>query len=169
MAARIWMLHMQIICLLHHSVLGSYYDEYSDNFVNLIRSSYDELYFGNEYAEINPTVYDYASWSHLNTHVFAADAYFQVNVRLRDYSYLYFGTGSDARIYYDGTNLIIDPKYTGTGRLSVEGLLWLKDENTEYNGYHVGVHNEFSTNHLQIVLVNIPACHWVTISRVRTI
>jgi len=35
----------------------------------------------------------------------------------------YFGTASDASIYYDGTNLIINPKVVGSGILDILGIL----------------------------------------------
>lgn len=34
-----------------------------------------------------------------------------------------FGTGGDADIYYDGTNLLINPKVAGSGYLSILGVL----------------------------------------------
>jgi hypothetical protein len=36
---------------------------------------------------------------------------------------LYFGAGDDASIYYDGTNMLINPKVVGTGILDVAGVL----------------------------------------------
>jgi len=39
-----------------------------------------------------------------------------------------FGTGSDASIYYDGTNLVVDPKEVGSGVLSVAGGVTLEDD-----------------------------------------
>ena len=43
------------------------------------------------------------------------------NAVLGDNIKVLFGTGSDAPIYYDGTNLIINPKEVGSGVLSVLG------------------------------------------------
>ncbi len=44
------------------------------------------------------------------------------NIQLTaDNNILKFGTGEDAHIYYDATNLVIDPKVVGTGYLSVLG------------------------------------------------
>src|SRR3990167_8222743 len=47
------------------------------------------------------------------------------NVVLGDNIKALFGTGSDASIYYDGTNLIINPKEVGSGVLSVLGNILL--------------------------------------------
>jgi len=43
------------------------------------------------------------------------------NVVLGDNIKAFFGTSSDASIYYDGTNLVINPKEVGSGVLSVLG------------------------------------------------
>lgn len=40
---------------------------------------------------------------------------------LTDNTFISFGTGGDSQLYYDGTNLIINPKVVGTGYLSVLG------------------------------------------------
>jgi hypothetical protein len=40
-----------------------------------------------------------------------------------DNSKTYFGTGADASIYYDGTNLYVNPKEVGTGILNIRGAL----------------------------------------------
>jgi hypothetical protein len=46
------------------------------------------------------------------------------NIKIpRDNSKLYFGTGDDASMYYDGTNLIINPKEVGSGILDVAGTI----------------------------------------------
>jgi hypothetical protein len=46
------------------------------------------------------------------------------NIRIpRDNSKLYFGAGKDASIYYDGTNMLINPKEEGSGVLDVLGTL----------------------------------------------
>src|SRR3972149_5337597 len=42
---------------------------------------------------------------------------------LADNAKLYLGAGVDASLYYDGTNLIIDPKEVGTGVVSFAGSL----------------------------------------------
>lgn len=44
-----------------------------------------------------------------------------------DNSKTYFGTGIDASIYYDATNLIINPKEVGTGYLGILGNINLND------------------------------------------
>jgi hypothetical protein len=42
---------------------------------------------------------------------------------LADNQKLYFGAGDDAAIYYDGTNLVVNPKEVGSGILDVLGVL----------------------------------------------
>jgi hypothetical protein len=42
-----------------------------------------------------------------------------------------FGTGYDASVYYDGANLIINPKSVGTGYLSILGTLYLGAQNIQ--------------------------------------
>jgi hypothetical protein len=42
---------------------------------------------------------------------------------------LYFGTGGDASITYDGTNIVINPKVVSTGFLSLLGDLSIVDQN----------------------------------------
>lgn len=45
-------------------------------------------------------------------------------IKLRsDSSLLYFGTGDDASINYDGTNLVINPKVVGSGKVNITGNL----------------------------------------------
>jgi hypothetical protein len=51
-----------------------------------------------------------------------------VGLGLADNISLVFGTGNDASIKYDGTNLIINPKLVGTGFLSILGDISLLDE-----------------------------------------
>jgi hypothetical protein len=46
------------------------------------------------------------------------------NIQLTaDNNLLKFGTGEDASITYDGTNMVIDPKVVGTGILDISGRL----------------------------------------------
>jgi len=59
---------------------------------------------------------------------FATDA--SGNLTAPDNWYHYFGTANDARISYDGTNLLINPKVIGTGKVIVQG-----DLNTTENIY----------------------------------
>jgi len=40
---------------------------------------------------------------------------------LTDNTFISFGTGGDSQLYYDGTNLIINPKVVGSGYLSILG------------------------------------------------
>jgi hypothetical protein len=47
-----------------------------------------------------------------------------------DNSLLYLGTGNDATITYDGTNLVINPKVVGSGYLSVAGDLVVDGKTT---------------------------------------
>lgn len=49
------------------------------------------------------------------------------NVSLNDTIKLLFGTGDDASINYDGTNLVVDPKEVGTGVMQVLGEVESKD------------------------------------------
>ena len=48
---------------------------------------------------------------------------FADDIQLPDSESLKLGTASDASIYYDGTNMIINPKEVGTGILDVSGVL----------------------------------------------
>jgi len=51
-----------------------------------------------------------------------------------DWVGLYFGVANDAVIYYDGTDMIIDPQAVGTGQLKVEGSIKIND--------YLGIGNE---------------------------
>ena len=48
-----------------------------------------------------------------------------------DYYGTIFGTGKDAQIYYDGTNLIVNPKLVGTGALNINGSMILTPAATD--------------------------------------
>jgi len=54
---------------------------------------------------------------------------------------LLFGTASDASIYYDGTDLVINPKEVGTGYINVKGDIktdrWLDENNNTFFGVRV--------------------------------
>jgi hypothetical protein len=63
--------------------------------------------------------------SGIKTH--SAAVIFQDNINLT------FGTGSDATIDYDGTNLVIDPKVVGSGVLSLQGGLTVGVNDTGYD------------------------------------
>ena len=52
---------------------------------------------------------------------------------------LLFGTGDDASIYYDGTNLIIDPQEVGSGELIVDGPIRAQHTGTTNRGRLVTV------------------------------
>ena len=56
------------------------------------------------------------------------------SLELPDNTNLTFGTGQDADMYYDGTNLIVNPRVVGTGGLLVSGAgkLYLNDAGGEY-------------------------------------
>jgi hypothetical protein len=63
----------------------------------------------------------------------------------------YFGVGKDATITYDGTDLIINPKVVGTGKLDISGVL-------QTDGYNAvdgsaGVSGSFTTVDLKTVTV----------------
>ncbi len=45
-----------------------------------------------------------------------------------DSTYLKFGTGQDAGITYDGTNMLLNPKIVGTGYLNIQGQTLLDDK-----------------------------------------
>jgi hypothetical protein len=45
-----------------------------------------------------------------------------------DSTYLKFGTGQDAGITYDGTNMLLNPKLVGTGYLNIQGQTLLDDK-----------------------------------------
>ena len=46
--------------------------------------------------------------------------------QLLDNEKVVFGTGDDAFIHYDGTNLVIDPKVVGSGVVSILGNILLE-------------------------------------------
>lgn len=48
------------------------------------------------------------------------------NQSFDDNEKIVMGTGNDAEIYYDGTNLVVDPKAVGTGVLDVKGSITLE-------------------------------------------
>ena len=52
------------------------------------------------------------------------------NQKFNDNIEIQFGTGADSAIYYDGTNMIIDPKKVGSGYLQINGDIW--QEGGEY-------------------------------------
>lgn len=64
---------------------------------------------------------------------------------LQDSVNLTFGTGSDATIDYDGTNLVVDPKVVGSGVLSLQGGLTVGVDDT---GYDVQLFGATSGAHL---------------------
>lgn len=45
-----------------------------------------------------------------------------------DSAYMYFGAGYDARIHYNGTNMVINPKAVGSGYLQVSGEILATDK-----------------------------------------
>src|SRR3990167_963664 len=53
---------------------------------------------------------------------------------MSDNSKAYFGEGNDASIYYDGTDLIINPKEVGSGNVNIKGDLELDSANAVYLG-----------------------------------
>ena len=55
---------------------------------------------------------------------------------------LYFGAADDASITYDATDLVIDPKVVGTGKLLVNGQFHVSD--------YMSVGNEVGTEHIKI-------------------
>jgi len=71
---------------------------------------------GNEY--IDSLADGYMDYGATTAHRFLADVKLTADNRK-----LYFGTGDDASIYYDGTNLVINPKEVGSGILDVLGTL----------------------------------------------
>jgi len=71
---------------------------------------------GNEY--IDSLADGYMDYGATTAHRFLAD------VKLTgDNRKLYFGSGDDASISYDGTNMVINPKEVGSGILDVLGTL----------------------------------------------
>jgi len=56
------------------------------------------------------------------------------NLLANDSQKTLFGTGEDASVYYDGTDMIINPKEVGTGVLSVGGNIQPVDDDTYYLG-----------------------------------
>lgn len=54
-----------------------------------------------------------------------------LHIGIADNDKAFWGAGADASIYYDGTNLIINPKEVGTGYLSVLSDLYLGAQNIQ--------------------------------------
>lgn len=50
------------------------------------------------------------------------------DILLPDSDKIFFGTGSDASILYNGTNLLINPKAVGSGYLNIQGQTLLDDK-----------------------------------------
>uniref|UniRef100_A0A6M3IZK6 Putative tail protein n=1 Tax=viral metagenome TaxID=1070528 RepID=A0A6M3IZK6_9ZZZZ len=66
-----------------------------------------------------------------------ANQYLNVNGSLylsADNRKIYLGTGNDAEIYYDGTNLVLSPRVVGTGGVSSEGDVYPNTDDTYYVG-----------------------------------
>lgn len=87
----------------------------------------------NEYGIYLEDVNDGAT---LNFAIYTNDGLtsFGDHVKIRtDNDKLYFGTGDDATITYDGTNMIINPKAVGSGYLNVAGKI-LVDTEVEIDG-----------------------------------
>jgi hypothetical protein len=53
---------------------------------------------------------------------------FSDDILLPDNELIKFGTGVDASIYYDGTNLLINPKAAGSGYLNIQGQTLVDDK-----------------------------------------
>lgn len=60
------------------------------------------------------------------------------NVHVNDSDKVLFGTGKDASIYYNGTDLYIDPKEAGSGRIRVPGAMTVDE------GVQIGINNSLS-------------------------
>lgn len=68
-----------------------------------------------------------------------------------DNEYQYFGDGSDAAIYFDGTDLKINPKVVGSGKVDFLGDVTLPADNRKlYFGASDDVYISFNASHLQI-------------------
>lgn len=53
--------------------------------------------------------------------------YFEADIQLQDSVNLSFGTGDDATIDYDGTDLVINPRVVGSGDVDIKGDVTLDD------------------------------------------
>jgi hypothetical protein len=79
----------------------------------------------------------YNSGTSTEEYIFSADLAgmtFQKNVFFSDNVSAVFGTGSDSSIYYDATNMVINPKLVGSGLLNILGNVRLDDDVHLYLG-----------------------------------
>jgi hypothetical protein len=78
----------------------------------------------------------------------AKNVYISEELHLLDSKSIKFGTGEDATINYDGTNLVVNPKAVGSGYIDAQGDLYVADGNSVVVGHTAqvsigGVSGEF--------------------------
>ena len=73
---------------------------------------------------------------------------------------LYFGTGDDASITYDGTNLLINPKEVGTGTVRVSGKVEIGTPTTPTANLFIK-NSAFSENSIKIENSLIKSCFFL--------
>ena len=73
---------------------------------------------------VSPTYIDFYIGSAEKIYVCATEVRIGTNLSLNaDNRKLFFGVDDDASIYYDGTDLIVDPKEAGSGIVDIQGTL----------------------------------------------
>jgi len=83
------------------------------------------------------------------------------NILLNDTYKMLFGTGKDASIYYDGTNMVINPKEVGTGKVNVLGSLNQTEGNSTINMIYGEIYGKNDTGFYTIDLVNPDTYYYV--------
>lgn len=91
------------------------------------------------------------------------------HVKIRtDNDKLYFGTGDDATITYDGTDLVINPKAVGSGVVNITGGLQC-DSITNDTGLAAGVYTPTLTNVTNISASTAYECQYMRVGNTVTV
>lgn len=101
----------------------------------------------------NSTVYEFNKWNIIKTGTAALDIewstgggqvnFVQCYINISDNYGTNYGDNNDAKIYYDGTDLIIDPDVVGSGRCKVAGRLFSQYIDTTGFAYGAGIFGRY--------------------------
>lgn len=106
------------------AVIGTAYGYYADLFSG--NGGVTTNAYGYYATDVNKAINNYAIYTNLGDVSFGDDL-----ILRNDNDKIWFGTGKDASVYYNGTNLVINPKEVGTGYLDLRGVL--RTTHDDYN------------------------------------